>query len=76
MLPLVPANYPELSHAAARFHEMVREAKAAGLDRADLRRAIRRAEAAYLSVFGEIARRPKKPAADDDSSKGANHEAR
>jgi hypothetical protein len=65
---LTPANFPELAAAAERFRQVVGETKAASLDQASRRRAIRQAEAAYLSVFGEIARRPN--AAGDDPVAG------
>jgi hypothetical protein len=54
---LTPLNVPELWIAAVRFHEAVREAKAAGYDPATRRMAIKRAEYNYLRVFGEMARK-------------------
>jgi hypothetical protein len=54
---LTPDNFPELRVAAERYRSEVKAAKAAGYDRATLRMAIKRAGAAYLAVFGEVARR-------------------
>jgi hypothetical protein len=70
MLP-TPANYPELKAAAERFHAAVKEAKAAGLDQAALRMAIKRACGDYMLVFGTVARQypdadEKEAAAGDD----------
>jgi hypothetical protein len=66
---LTPANYPELKAAAERYHAAVKEAKAAGLDQAALRMAIKRACGDYMLVFGAVARQypdEKEAAAGDD----------
>jgi hypothetical protein len=71
---LTPANYPELKAAAERYHAAVKEAKVANLEGAALRVAIKRACAAYMLVFGAVARQysdGEKEAAASDASRAA-----
>jgi hypothetical protein len=68
MLP-TPANFPELKVAAECFLAELKEIRAARLDPAAFRMAVKRAGHAYMAVFNEVARR-KGPAEGDDPAAG------
>jgi hypothetical protein len=64
-----PMNFPELKVAAERFFEELRAIRAARLDPAVFRTSVRKAGAAYMAVFSEVARR-KGPAEGNDPAAG------